>query len=117
MGQSGFKLRVCLHMSRKHWRGWFLGAVTMGGVAVAFWLPPLPQDPTYHAFADRRTFFGIPHFWNVCSNVAFVLVGAFGLHTYSRLRPSAPRAAYVVLCLGVMGVGVGSAYYHYAPST
>ena len=63
-------------MSGKNWRGWFLGAVTVGGVAAAFWLPPLPQDPTYHAFADRRTFFGIPNFWNVCSNLAFVLVGA-----------------------------------------
>ena len=104
-------------MSGKNWRVWFLGAVTAGGVAVAFWLPPLPQDPTYHAFVDRRTFFGIPNFWNVCSNLSFVLVGAFGLRAFSRLRPSSPRSAYVVFCLGAILVGVGSAYYHYAPST
>jgi hypothetical protein len=104
-------------MHRKHWQGWFLGAVTVGGVAAACWLPPLPQDPTYHTFADRRTFFGIPNFWNVCSNLAFVLVGAFGLRTFSRLCPSSPRSAYVVFCLGVVCLGCGSAYYHYAPST
>ena len=102
-------------MHRKHWQGWFLGAVTVGGVAAACWLPPLPQDPTYHTFADRRTFFGIPNFWNVCSNLAFVLVGAFGLRTFSHLRPSSPRSAYVVFCLGVVCLGCGSAYYHYAP--
>lgn len=104
-------------MRRKHWHGWFLGAVTVGGVAAACWLPPLPQDPTYHAFADRRTCFGIPNFWNVCSNLAFVLVGVFGLRTCSQLRPSSPRSAYVVFCLGVVCIGCGSAYYHYAPST
>lgn len=113
----GFTPQVCIHMSGKHWPGWFLGAVTVVGVAAAFWVPPLPQDPTYHAFADRRTYFGIPHFWNVCSNLAFVLVGAFGLRMCARLRPSAPRSAYVVFCLGVVSVGFSSAYYHYAPST
>jgi hypothetical protein len=104
-------------MSGKHWRGWVLGAVTVGAVAVACGFPPIPQDPTYHVFADRRTVFGIPNFWNVCSNLAFVLVGAFGLRTCSRLRPSSPRSAYVVFCIGVVGIGVGSAYYHSAPST
>ncbi len=100
-------------MRGTHWRGWLLGAVTVGGVAAACWFPPLPQDPTYHVFADRRTFFGIPNCWNVCSNLAFVLVGAFGLRPFSRLRLSSSRTAYVVFCLGVVGVGFGSAYYHY----
>ena len=61
-------------MRGTHWRGWLLGAVTVGGVAAACWFPPLPQDPTYHVFADRRTFFGIPNFWNVCSNLASLLL-------------------------------------------
>lgn len=25
-------------------------------------MPPLPQDQSYHAFADRRTLLGIPNF-------------------------------------------------------
>lgn len=104
-------------MSGKNWREWFLGVVTVGGIATTFWLSPLPQDPTYHEFADRRTFFGTPNFWNVFSNLPFVLVGAFGLRTLSRLPPSSPRSAYVVFCIGVVLVGFGSAYYHYSPST
>lgn len=104
-------------MYGKPWREWLLGAVTVGGVAAACWVAPIPQDPTYHEFADRRIFFGIPNFWNVFSNLPFVLVGAFGLSTFSRLRPSSLRSAYVVFCLGVVCVGCGSAYYHYAPST
>jgi hypothetical protein len=113
----GFKPRVFIQMSGKNWREWLLGAVTVGGVAATFWFAPLPQDPTYHEFADRRTFFGTPNFWNVFSNLPFVLVGAFGLRTLSRLQPSSPRSAYVVFCIGVVLVGFGSAYYHYAPST
>ena len=104
-------------MCGKNWREWLLGAVTMGGVAAAFWFPPLPQDPTYHEFADRRTVFGTPNFWNVFSNLSFVLVGAFGLSKLSRLEPSSLRSAYAVFCIGVVFVGFGSMYYHYAPST
>ena len=66
-------------MSRTDWRGLFLVAVTAAGIAAAFWFSPIPQDPAYHGFADRRTLFGIPNFWNVFSNLPFVLVGAFGL--------------------------------------
>jgi len=105
------------HMYGKTWQGWFLSAVTVVGIATACWFAPISQDPTYHEFADRRTLFGIPNFWNVLSNLAFVLVGAFGLSQFSRLRPSSPRSAYVVFCLGVVCVSGGSAYYHYAPST
>lgn len=104
-------------MSRTNWRGWFLGAVTAGGIAAAFWFSPIPQDPAYHAFADRRTLFGTPNFWNVFSSLSFVLAGAFGLSSLSRLHSSSPRSAYVVFCIGVVLVGFGSAYYHYAPST
>lgn len=99
-----------------HWREKLLIAVTVAGIVAAFCLPPIPQDPAYHLFADRRTLFGIPNFWNVISNLPFVLVGLFGLCHWSRLPDSAPRTAYVVFCLGGMSVGLGSAYYHYAPT-
>jgi len=41
-------------------------------------LPPIAQDPSYHQFADQRTLLGIPNFWNVVSNLPFVLVGPGG---------------------------------------
>jgi ceramidase len=106
-----------MRTSGMDWRGWSLGAVTAAGIAAAFWFAPIPQDPAYHEFADRRTLFGIPNFCNVLSNLPFVLVGAFGLSKLSRLQASSPRSAYLVFCIGVVLVGLGSAYYHYSPST
>ena len=50
-----------------------------------FLLPPIVQNQDYHDFADQRTLFGIPHFWNVVSNLPFVAVGAAGL-AFARLH-------------------------------
>ena len=73
-------------------------------------LPPIPQDPSYHNFADQRTLLGIPHFWNVVSNLPFLLIGALGLWEFGRDR------ATFALFLGVFLTGFGSAYYHWNPS-
>jgi hypothetical protein len=64
-------------------------------------LPPILQDPSYHQFADQRTLLGIPNFWNVVSNLPFVLVGAMGLWQFGRDRGS------LVLFLGVFLTGFG----------
>ena len=48
-------------------------------------LPPLLQDQGYHQFADQRTLFGIPNFWNVVSNIPFLAVGAIGPVSYTHL--------------------------------
>jgi hypothetical protein len=104
-------------MHKKNWREWLLGVVTVGGIAAVLSLAPIPQDPGYHEFADHRVLFGIPNFWNVFSNLPFVLVGVFGLSKLSRLQPSSLRAAYLIFCIGIIFVGLGSAYYHYSPST
>ena len=42
-------------------------------------LPPIAQSQNYHDFADQRTILGIPHFWNVVSNLPFIAVGTAGL--------------------------------------
>jgi hypothetical protein len=81
-------------------------AVSVLGVLL---LPPIPQDQAYHLFADRRTLFGIPNFWNVASNIPFLAVGAAGL-ARAREGPAA-----VVLFLGFFLTGIGSAYYHLDP--
>src|SRR5262249_33989624 len=73
-------------------------------------LPPIPQDPSYHQFADQRTLLGIPNFWNVISNLPFVVVGAIGLWQFGRDR------ATLVLFLGIFLTGFGSAYYHWNPN-
>jgi len=73
-------------------------------------LPRIPQDQSYHAFADQRMFFGIPNFWNVVSNIPFIAVGVAGLW---RLRHNVAISA---LFLGILLTGFGSAYYHLDPN-
>ncbi len=96
---------------------WLLAGVSMAAVAAMLLLPPIPQDPAYHLFAGRSVLLGVPNFWNVASNVPFLLVGAWGLAAAPRAVASVPQPAYVLFCLGVLLVGVGSAYYHWAPAS
>src|SRR4029079_6205006 len=73
-------------------------------------LPPISQDQNYHAFADQRTILGIPHFWNVVSNLPFIAVGGWDF------RHSKRNPAIFVLFLGVLMTGFGSSYYHLDPN-
>src|SRR5690242_13090880 len=83
--------------------------IALAAAAFLVLVPPIPQDQAYHAFADRRTIFGIPNFGNVISNVPFAGIGIIGL----RLVHGAPAR---VLFAGVLLTFFGSAYYHLAPS-
>ena len=49
----------------------------------------------YHQFADQQTLLGIPNFWNVVSNLPFILVGAMGLASTSAAscRPACSSSA------------------------
>ena len=84
--------------------------------AVAAWaLPPLPQDPAYHAFADGRALGPIANAANVLSNLVFLVVGLLGLRDAVR-QPALPaRPAWIVAFAGIALVSVGSAWYHRAP--
>lgn len=76
----------------------------------------VPQDSNYHAFADRRTLHGIPNFWNVVSNLAFLFVGVAGLRAVAGNRAApALTGAYLVFFLALILLSFGSAYYHLAP--
>jgi hypothetical protein len=67
----------------------FVGLMAVSLVALLL-PPPLPRDQGYHDFADRRTLLGVPNFWNVVSNIPFIVIGALGLRQ-SRRDPAANR--------------------------
>jgi hypothetical protein len=94
--------------------------LTLLVAAFFYWVPPLPQDPTYHQFADQRTLLGIPHFWNVISNLPFLVIGLLGLRRVwrGRLPGGLPelRANYFLFFLCMVLIGCGSGHYHLAPS-
>jgi hypothetical protein len=95
-----------------------LGGVTAAGFLALTLHGPVAQDLRYHDFADRRRLLDIPNFWNVISNAPFLGVGLAGLRVLSRdetMLP-APAPAYYVFFLALIGVSLGSAWYHLSPS-
>ncbi len=81
----------------------------VGSLAVLLLLPSVLQNQSYHGFADARTVLGVPNFWNVVSNIPFMIVGAVGL---ARCRHD---AATTIVFAGIFLTGFGSSYYHWAP--
>lgn len=104
-----------------------LSLVLLAALAVAGWLylqKPIHQDTGYHKFADQRELLGVPHFWNVVSNLPFLLLGMAGLWIVAR-SPVGPSAAfelaserwpYLVFFAGAAGTAFGSGYYHLDPN-
>ncbi len=98
------------------WRHWLLLAVALAGVLAAALIAPLAQDLGYHGFADRRTIAGVPNFWNVITNLPFLLVGLHGLQRGADLPPAA-RRAWAVFAGAAILIGAGSIHYHLDPGS
>jgi hypothetical protein len=82
-----------------------------------FLLPPIAQDPSFHNFADARTIFTVPNFYNVISNLPFLVLGAVGLVAFFKNNKlSLSSLAILTLFIGVVSIGLGSAYYHLNPT-
>src|SRR5712664_1732115 len=98
-------------------------AIGMAVLAGVLFLPPVHQDPSYHSFADQRELWGVPNFWNVVSNLPFLLVGFLGIwlvqdKTTASLSFIVPteRWPFLILFAGVGLTAFGSAYYHWQPT-
>jgi hypothetical protein len=76
----------------------FVAAAAVGGV---FLLDPIPQDPAFHDFADQRVLFGVPHFWNVATNLPFLLIGALGWLWTGRIASPDLATHYRILCTAI----------------
>jgi Ceramidase len=94
-----------------------LALVAAAATGAMFLIDPTAQDPAFHLFADRRAVLGIRNFWNVATNLPFLLAGAAGLVAARRLAAPELGLHYRVLCAAVALVAVGSASYHLEPST
>jgi len=106
-------------------RGAALAVAVLLCFAIAFHFPPVPQDPSYHRFADARTIAGIPNFWNVVSNALFLIFGVIGisftlrrhdLDDPHRFLSPVERWPYLIFFVGVALTAFGSSYYHWSPS-
>jgi len=96
-------------------------ALVVVGAVFAGWLamPVIRQPQEYHAFADQRALLGIPHAADVLSNLALVAAGLFGLwRTRTTARPLLPvtLASLYISFAGMALSGLGSIWYHLAPT-
>ncbi len=104
--------------------GLVLTALGITVLAVVLLLPATPQNPSYHSFADQRTFGGVPNFFNVASNLPFAAIGILGIwfigiqtrDSHIFLDP-VERWPYLILFAGVTLTALGSGYYHWAPDS
>jgi len=105
---------------RHVWRGKLLIGVILVAVIGAALSPAIPQPAGYHNFVDSLEIFGIPNFWNVASNLPFLVIGLLGIGLVSTQKLPGGlrelRLAYLVFFIGTALVGFGSGYYHLDPS-
>jgi hypothetical protein len=105
-------------IGRARWQSWeFVGIALALYALLRFFFGPLPQDPSYHLFADTRVCGPIPRAGDVLTNLAILAAGISGLALWKRVN-IAPneRPAYVLLVVGMLLTAFGSAYYHWEPS-
>lgn len=102
-----------------HWR--LPSIITLGAVVGLLLYGPIPQLPDYHAFADRREVFGVPHWGDVISNAGFAVVGIWGLRVLLTSRRVTPGRAgslgYGVFFTSLVLTAFGSSFYHWAPDS
>lgn len=105
-------------------RFYILMGLFFAALLVAAILPPMPQPSAYHQFADQCSFWRIPNFFNVASNLIFLFVGMAGLVFLKRVSALSSQKtfavisecwSYLVIFVSTLMVSVGSAYYHWEP--
>ncbi|MFZ1851436.1 MAG: alkaline phytoceramidase [Nitrosomonas sp.] len=101
-----------------------MAVLSLTVIAAALLLSAVSQPDDYHDFADQRSFWSVPNFNDVISNIAFIISGSAGLVLLFRFYTSATPQAfhhirecipYALLFLSVVAAGFGSTYYHWSP--
>lgn len=87
---------------------------------------PIAQQEHYHGFSNDLQLFQIQNFWNVITNLPFVILGLYGLMWWSRHFKDSKRNSLSrserwfrlepLLFFGIILIGLGSSYYHYNPN-
>ena len=110
---------VPLAPERKRMAGEALGILALVAALALLLCKPIHQAASYHDFHDTRALLGIPNLLNVLSNLPFVAIGLAGLNWLAGPQHGMPLPlvrAYATLMTGTLLTGIGSAWYHYAPT-
>lgn len=89
------------------------------GLSLLAWLGPALPPHAFggHGFADQRSWLGLPHAFDVLSNLPFAGFGLWGLWRLARRRglPAPARWGAALFFAGLLLTALGSAYYHWQP--
>jgi hypothetical protein len=93
-----------------------LYVISIIAVVICFLIDPIPQPQEYHHFADNVACCSIPNFWNVVSNLPFVIIGIVGLIKITSIKEYVLKSNYIWFFIGIFFTGFGSGYYHFNPN-
>jgi hypothetical protein len=111
-----------MHIRDRHINRVVLVALTsMAALALIVWSHLPAKDPAaYFNFADQRFSWGIPNFWDVVSNLAFIYVGLWGMMScYTNAWIRSKKAIWWGLFwvnFSVFLTGWGSSLFHLNPN-
>ncbi len=112
-----------LALNRLSLRHHFLLLLFISAIIFVSSHPAIPQDLPYMNFADARPMLSIPNFYNVASNLLFLIFGLLGLKMLLperaivryQFQASDERLPYLMFFLGMVLTCFGSSYFHYRP--
>ncbi len=91
-----------------------IGTLTL--LALFTFVPEIPQPLTYHAFADKKSLFGIPNWNNIWSSLLYIPLGIWGLGVAHTHKLPKERLLWQIFFAGVILIGIGSTAYHLQPN-
>ncbi len=102
-------------MIKRENMGYMILAITFVAMsAIIFKQSPIEQNQSYHGFSDSKVVFGIPNFWNVMSNLPFMIIGFLGLYRLKSIAKT--KIQYMLFFIGIILVSIGSSHYHLNPN-
>lgn len=96
-------------------------AVLAGAVGLFIMsMDPIPQDTSYHLFADETSLGFISNWQNVLTNIPFAIVGLMGLRFLIKRGQTDAKGfpqslGWMLFFTGVFLTAFGSGYYHWSP--
>lgn len=77
---------------------------------------PAADRPEYFNFADQRDLLGIPHFGDVISNLAFLIVGLYAVSFLLKRKKNFHSVCALLIAVSSVLIALGSTYFHWEPN-